>query len=177
VAENVKAIEKNFAEDQTFKVKPLPFLLLYIGYGSGQPPNLNHIFVRNRIVKAVEMSYGKEYVTQFDVGPKVTAENLFYGHSEISQLLCANIPTDTLQVEEMKALAYLSLSETQKIDDSIFPNLRLAVLTPKNGFKWIKESEVKQIVPLVKKAEKEFSDSLTVFFKESFRISCRSGAD
>ncbi len=138
----------------------MPFLLLLVGYNLKQPACLEHIFVRNRIVRVMEKNEKREYITNFEIQPPVPARNLFYGHSELSQYLSQQLPSGEFDLETMKLFAYFSIIETQQIDNSLFPDIRMAILSKDNGLEWITAEEIQRLSNMSKRVEVKLSKAL-----------------
>lgn len=136
----VSWLEEEFARDPSFRVQPLPFLLLLVGYGAGNPGRLEWVFLRHRVVNAVETAGAKHYSTEFDVQAPAAAESLFFGHAELTDYLYRQLPPGGLGLESMMVFSSFAMAETRKIDQSIYPHLRMAVLSP-DGFRWVGEAE------------------------------------
>ncbi len=105
-----------------------------------------------------------EYITRFEIQPSVPATNLFYGHSELPEYLVRQIAPNNLNSEVMKVLAYLALSETQKIDDSLFPGILMATVSMGKGFEWIEEEELYRLSGLAQQVDRIFTEKLSDFF-------------
>lgn len=159
----VGSLEQEFQREQDSKRNPLPFLLLLVGCSSKEPSRFEHIFIRNRVVEIIEKDGEKEYITRSEIRPSVPATHLFYGHSELSEYLIKLIAPNHLDSEVMKVLAYLVLSETQKIDDSLFPGILMATVSKGKGFEWIKEEELCRLSGLAKKVDRIFTEKLSGF--------------
>jgi hypothetical protein len=93
----------------------------------------------------------------------VPASHLFYGHSELPEYLIKMISPNHLDSETMKVLAYFALSETQKIDDSLFPGIMMASVSREKGFEWVKEEELYRLSGLAKKVDGIFTEKLSGF--------------
>lgn len=159
----VESLEQEFQKEQDFKRNPLPFLLLLVGCSSKEPSRFEHIFIRNRVVEIIEKDGEKEYITRSEIQPLVPASHLFYGHSELPEYLIKMIAPNHLGSETMKVLAYLALSETQKIDDSLFPGILMASVSREKGFEWVKEEELYKLSGLAKKVDQIFTEKLSGF--------------
>ena len=159
----VGSLEQEFQREQDFKRNPLPFLLLLVGCSSKEPSRFEHIFIRNRVVEIIEKDREKEYITRSEIRPSVPAIHLFYGHSELPEYLFRQIAPDPLKSEMMKVLAYLALSETQKIDDSLFPGILMATISKGKGFEWVKEEELCRLSGLAQKVDRTFTEKLSGF--------------
>ncbi len=160
----IESFELEFKRDSYFKKNPLPFLLLLVGLNTRQPTCFEHIFIRNRVVNIVGKDAEREYVTNFDNKTPVPARNLFYGHSELFQYLSQQLPSGGLNLEIIKLSAYLSMTVTQKIDTSLFPGIRMAIILKDNGFEWITVEEVQRLSNMSKTVETELSKELPGFF-------------
>ncbi len=158
----VESFEVEFQREPRLKENSLPFLLLLVGYNLKS--SLEHIFVRNRVVKTLKKDEKTEYITGLELHSPVPAKNLFYGHCELSQYLSQQLPSNSLDLETMKLLAYLSMAETQKIDASLFPGIRMATISRDNGFKWVAVEEIQRLSTMSKRVEAEFSRELLGFF-------------
>ena len=160
----VALVEKEFQSEPHFRGNPLPFLLLLVGYSSKTPCKLEHVFIRNRVVDRIKKEGEKEYFTSFEIQPPVSATNLFYGHSELSEYLFHQIPANNLDSEAMKVLAYLALTETQKTDESLFPGILMAVVSQERGFEWIRKEEIHRLSDLAKMVDRMLMEMLPSFF-------------
>lgn len=160
----VGSLEQEFQQEQDFRRNPLPFLLLLVGCSSKEPSRFEHIFIRNRVVEIIDREGEKEYITRFEIQPSVPATHLFYGHSELPEYLLRQIVPNHLESEMMKILAYLALSETQKIDDSLFPGILMASVSREKGFEWVREEELYKLSGLAKKVDGIFTEKLSGFF-------------
>jgi len=149
-----------FQQDPSYRENPLPFLLLLVGYNLKQPACLEHIFVRNRVVKISERIEVKEYITDFDIQSPVPAKNLFYGHSELSHYLSQQLPLQSLDLESGKLISLFAMNQTQKIDKSISPDFRMAVIKEGIGFIWIDGKELQSLSDKSRLLEAELSDRL-----------------
>ncbi len=56
------------------------------------------------------------------------------------------------------------MAETQKIDASLFPGIRMATISRDNGFKWVAVEEIQRLSTMSKRVEAEFSRELLGFF-------------
>lgn len=130
----VESFKIEFQKEPSVKENPLPFLLLLVSNNLKSPSCLDYIFVRNRIVKIMEKDQKRKYITDFEIQPPVPAKNLFYGYSELSQYLFQQLPSNGLSLEVVKLFAYLSMTEAQKLDKSLFPDIRMAIISKDNGF-------------------------------------------
>lgn len=160
----VELLEKEFQSEPHFKGNPLPFLLLLAGYSSTKPYGLEHVFIRNRVVDIIKKNGEKEYFTSFEIKPPVPATHLFYGHSELSEYLLHQMPANNLDAEVMKLLAYLALVETQKIDDSLFPEILMAVLSRERGFEWIRKEELHRLSEGAHRVDRLLMETLSSYF-------------
>jgi hypothetical protein len=160
----VESLEQEFQREPHFRQNPLPFLLLLVGCSSKEPSSFEHIFIRNRVVEIIEKGGEKEYITRSEIQPPVPAPHLFYGHSELPEYLLRQIAPNDLNSEGMKILAYLVLSETQKIDESLFPGILMATVSRENGFEWVKEEELYRLSGLAKTVDRTFTEKLSDFF-------------
>jgi hypothetical protein len=66
----------------------------------------------------------------------------------------------------MRVLAYLALSEAQKIDDSLFPGILMATVSRENGFEWIKEEELYRLSGLAQTVDRTLRGKLSGFFTQ-----------
>jgi hypothetical protein len=160
----VESLEQEFQREPHFKRNPLPFLLLLVGCSSKESSSFEHIFIRNRVVDIIDKYGQKEYITRSEIQPPVPATNLFYGHSELPEYLLRQIAPNNLGPEAMRVFAYLALSETQKIDDSLFPGILMATVSRENGFEWIKEEELYRLSGLAKTVDRMLMGKLSGFF-------------
>jgi len=160
----VGALEQEFQGKPDFRGNPLPFLLLLVGRSSKESSSFEHIFIRNRVVDIIEKDGEKEYITRSEIQPPVPAKHLFYGHSELSEYLLRQMVSTNLNSEVMKVLAYLALSETQKIDDSLFPEILMATVSRENGFEWIKAEELYRLSGLAQTVDRTLTEKLSGFF-------------
>jgi len=162
--ELAKAIVKSFTmkhrEDPAFKENPLPFLLLLVGYNFKQPPSLEHIFVRNRVVKIEEHEGKREYITAFDMNTSVPARNLFFGYAELSEYLSERLPLCELDLEAVKLFAYHSMAETQRVDKSLSPDIRMATISESDGFEWIPGEALESLSGMSKNVTQDLSKRL-----------------
>jgi hypothetical protein len=163
----VQSFQIEFQKQPVFREKPLPFLLLLVGYNSRRPSVLEHIFVRNRVVKIVEKNEKREYVTDFQIESSVPAKNLFYGHSEVLQYLSQLLPPGGLDLEAMKVFAYLSLTETQKTDNSLFADIRMATVSEDKRFEWVEKKELHRLSDMAKKVDRMFLAKVSSLFSPS----------
>ena len=168
----VTAIEKEFQEKPHFRKNPLPFLLLLVGYRSKDPFSLEHIFIRNRVVDTLEKDGDKEYITRFDIQQPTHTTQLFYGHSELTEYLLRQVTPNSITSEMMKVLAYLALTETQKIDDSVFPRILMATLSRDRGFDWVREEEIHRLSGLAERVDRMLTGKLSSYFT-SFGMGCQ----
>jgi len=159
----VESLEQEFQREPHFRQNPLPFLLLLVGCGAKESSSFEHIFIRNRVVDIIEKDGEKEYITRSEIQPPVPAKHLFYGHSELPEYLLRQIAPSNLNPGAMRLLAYLALSETQKIDDSLFPEILMATVSRENGFEWIKEEELYRLSGLAKTVDKTLMEKLSGF--------------
>lgn len=164
----IESLGQEFQREQDFRRNPLPFLLLLVGCSSKEPFRFEHIFIRNRVVDVIEKDGGKEYITRSEIQPPVSATHLFYGHSELPEYLLRQIAPNHLDSEMMKVLAYLALSEAQKIDDSLFPGILMATVSRGKGFEWIKEEELHRLSGLAEKVDRILMVKLSDFWKDLF---------
>ncbi|MBI5575780.1 MAG: hypothetical protein HY896_05395 [Deltaproteobacteria bacterium] len=143
--EIIDAFGKNRLNDPDSASRPMPFLLLLIGYRQGLPRGLEHVFIRNRVT-GISMENGKKaYATAFDTRPPEPAENLFYGHAELSRYLSMRLQAKDLDDEAAELLSYMSVTETQKIDGSMDPGIRMATLSARDGFGWLDEESLRRL--------------------------------
>ncbi len=156
----VRSFEEEFQKGPSFKQNPLPFLLLMVGYNQKDPSTLEHIFVRNRVVETIEKDNTREFVTAFDIKKATPAPNLFYGNSELVQYMFDQLSSDALGLEAVKLLSYFAMSETQKLDNSLFPAIRMAVISRGHGFRWITDEELKKLSKMARDVDAELSKSL-----------------
>lgn len=156
----VESFKTEFKREPSFRENPLPFLLLLIGYNLKNHPSLDYIFIRNRVVKIEERAGKREYITDIEVKSPVPARNLFYGHSGLPQYLSQELPSEGLDLETMKLFVYFSMYETQKIDKSLFSNVKMAIVSKDNGFNWIKGEEIQKLSLLAKKVDVILSEGL-----------------
>ena len=169
--DHATAIKESFLEERRKEPdgsqRPLPFLLLLVGYHPERPGSLEHIFIRNRVTDILEKSGTKEYITCFDMRPPVPSGNLFYGHSELSRYLSRQLPSDGLEGEITEILSYLSIAETQIIDKSLFPGIRMATLSDANGFAWVGEEVLHGLAEKSRKADGWLTQGLiNSFFRQ-----------
>jgi hypothetical protein len=156
------SFETEFKRDPGFVSNPLPFLLLLVGYPPGDSC-LEHIFMRNRVVTSSQKEDKREYVTGFEIRPPVTARSLFYGHAELARYWARPLMESKLDSRDLSLLSYYSLTEIQKLDDSIAPGIRMASLSDRDGFIWIAEDEWQQLSSLAE----EFDGSIREGLAES----------
>lgn len=156
----VRSLEEEFQREPSFKQNPLPFLLLMVGYNQKDPSTLEHIFVRNRVVKTIEKDNTREFVTAFDIKEITPATNLFYGNSELIQYMFDQLSSDALGLETVKLLSYFAMSETQKLDNSLFQGIKMAVISRGHGFGWIMVEELKELSEMARDVDAELSKSL-----------------
>lgn len=154
------SFKREFQKGSSFRENPLPFLLLLIGYNLKNHPSLDYIFMRNRVVKIEERAGKREYVTDMEIKSPVPARNLFYGHSGLPQYLSQELPSEGLDLETMKLFVYFSMYEIQKIDKSLCPNVRMAIISEDNGFNWVKGEEIQKLSLLAKKVDVILSEGL-----------------
>jgi hypothetical protein len=159
----VESLEQEFQREPDFRKNPLPFLLLLVGCSSKESSSFEHIFIRNRVVDIIEKDGEKEYITRSEIQPPVAAKHLFYGHSELPEYLLRQISPNNLGPEAMKVLAYLALSETQKIDDSLFSEILMATVSRENGFEWINEEELHRLSGLAQTVDRTLMGKLSGF--------------
>ena len=160
----VESLEQEFQREPHFRQNPLPFLLLLVGCRAKEFSSFEHIFIRNRVVDIIDKYGEKEYITRSEIQPPVAAEHLFYGHSELPEYLLRQIAPSNLNPGAMRVLAYLALSETQKIDDSLFPEILMATVSRENGFEWIKEEELYRLSGLAQTVDRTLMVKLSGFF-------------
>jgi hypothetical protein len=141
----VELFEGEFRREPDYAVKPLPFILLLLGYDRKGRSGLDRIFMRNRVREASETADGKRYTTGFDLEAPVAAESLFYGHAELVRYWFGLFEGTHLTSTALKLLTYFSYAETQRLDRSIYPDIRMATLTEKNGFSWVGEAEMQEL--------------------------------
>jgi hypothetical protein len=163
----VESLEQEFQREPDFRKNPLPFLLLLVGCSSKESSSFEHIFIRNRVVDIIEKDGEKEYITRSEIQPPVAAKHLFYGHSELPEYLLRQISPNNLGPREMRVLAYLALSETQKIDDSLFPEILMATVSRENGFEWINEEELHRLSGLAQTVDRTLMGKLSGLFTSS----------
>ena len=156
----VESFKVRFQREPFFRENPLPFLLLLVGYTREKSPRIEHIFIRNRVTEAVKKHGKTEYVTAFEIQSPVPAQNIFYGHFELSNYLSLQLPKNHLSLDAMKVFACLSLMETQNLDGSLFPEIRLATISEENGFEWITEKECRKICDKARKVDRLLSERL-----------------
>jgi len=156
----IRSFETEFRNNTLIKENPLPFLLLLVGYNMKNPTNIEHVFVRNRVVKIDENNGKREYTTKFDFQPPVSDANLFYGYSELSQYLAEPLSSHNLDMEALKISAYFSITESQKLDNSLIPGIRMAVLTEEKGFEWVTEEEIHVLSKIAEVEDKKLNREL-----------------
>ena len=159
----VESLEQEFQREPHFRQNPLPFLLLLVGCGAKESSSFEHIFIRNRVVDIIDKYGQKEYITRSEIQPPVPAKHLFYGHSELPEYLLRQIAPSNLNPGAMRLLAYLALSETQNIDDSLFPEILMATVSRENGFEWIKEEELHRLSGLAQTVDRTLMGKLSGF--------------
>ena len=159
----VESLEQEFQREPDFRKNPLPFLLLLVGCSSKESSSFEHIFIRNRVVDIIEKDGEKEYITRSEIQPPVPAKHLFYGHSELPEYLLRQISPNNLGPRAMRVLAYLALSETQKLDDSLFPGILMATVSRGKGFEWIREEELYKLSSLAQTVDRMLVEKLSGF--------------
>ncbi len=165
LAEAIKiSFERVFNQDPVFAEKPLPFLLLLIGSEPDGDAGLKHIFTRNRVLTASEDEQGRKYTTVFEAHAPVPAASLFYGHSELARYWFRLLEGGKPAPAVMKLTAFHSLTETQKLDGSIYHGIRMATLSAEGGFRWVEEDELKRIAALVPVAGRLIGEELSRCF-------------
>lgn len=147
-----------------FMRRPLPFLLLLVGYGQDRPRRLEHVFVRNRVTDIREKDGAREYETSFDRRPSVPAENLFYGHAELARYLSERIAPRGAATEDAELLSCLSLAGTQALDKSLFPGIRMATLTEADGFAWVGEEAIRRLSDAADRVDRRLARGVYDYF-------------
>ena len=160
----VNSFKAEFQKEPSFKEKPLTFLLLLVGCNTKQFSSFEHIFIRNRVIKIMEENNKKIYTTEFDIKPPVQAPNLYYGHSELFQYLTLQLNEKELELDALKLLTYFSMVETQKVDSSLYRNIRMAIISKGNGFKWIKDGNIHMLSDMTKGVDESLSKGINNFF-------------
>ncbi len=158
------SFETVFGQDSAFAARPLPFLLLLIGDELPENAGLKHIFMRNRVLTTSVEEQVKKYTTGFEAHAPVPAESLFYGHSELARYWFGLLEGAKPTLAVMKLAALYSLTETQKLDGSIYPGVRMATLSPEGGFRWVEEAELKGLASLMPAAGRLIGEELTRCF-------------
>ena len=162
--EIVGSFKREFEKDPSFRTRPLPFLFLLVGYTGKGSRQVEHIFIRNRVVEVVNTGEGKEYITGFDINPQGHSADIFFGHSELIEYLHRHlIKHRRLDSEAMKLFTCFSLIQTQKLDDSLYQNIRMATISDR-GFEWVKEEELKALQTMTAKFDTSLYDGLFDFF-------------
>ncbi len=162
------AITESFQEkhrkEPGWMQRPLPFLLLLVGYNQERPRRLEYLFARNRVTGIREKDGTKEYVTSFDMQPPVPARNLYYGHSELTQYITRQLPTNGLELETIQLLSCLCVMETQSIDRSVSAGIRMATLSEAEGFAWASEEALHRFSEMGKKVDVRMTRGLFRLF-------------
>lgn len=144
-----ETISRAFLEDTRkapdWKRRPMPFLLLLVGYGGPGPRSLRHVYVRHRVTGVKEVGGAREYETSFDIMPPAPASHLHYGHSELARYLSAGLAASDLGHDSVMILSHYSVTETQGMDGSISAGFRMAALSEKDGFSWIGEGRIRDL--------------------------------
>lgn len=158
------SFETVFGQDAVFVGKPLPFLLLLIGADLQENAGLKHIFMRNRVLATSVEGQAKKYTTGFEAHAPEPAESLFYGHSELARYWFRLLEGARPTLAVMKLVALYSLTETQRLDDSIYPGIRMATLSAEEGFRWVEEAELKGLASLMPAAGRLIGEELSLCF-------------
>ncbi len=160
----VNSFEAEFRKDPAHVKSPLPFLLLLIGSDTRERSSLKHIFVRNRVLTASAEGEEKEYTTGFEIREPVPAESLFYGHSELARYWFELFGAGNLTPLMMKLIACIAVAETQKLDVTIYPGIRMAFLSGGEGFRWVEEDELRGLTALASEASRIMSEGVSRCF-------------
>ena len=161
--EIVESFKREFEKDPSFRTSPLPFLFLLVGFSGRGLRQVEHIFIRNRVVEVVNTDESKEYITGFDINHQGQSADIFYGHSELIEYLYMHLKHRGLDSEAMKLFTCFSLIQTQKLDDSLYQNIRMATISDR-GFEWVKEEELKALQTMTAKFDTSLYDGLFDFF-------------
>ncbi len=62
---------------------------------------------------------------------------------------------------------YFSISETQKIDSSLLPGMRMVVLTEENGFEWVTEEALQKLSRMAQIVKTKLTQGLPGFLYSS----------
>ncbi|MFH2059855.1 MAG: hypothetical protein ABIJ59_13255 [Pseudomonadota bacterium] len=158
-------LEEHFRKDSKFKSNPLPFLLLLVGFNLENSERIEHIFLRHRVIKIEEVKNKKIYTTQFDFQEPVCETDLFYGFSELSEYISGQILEKNAELEKVMRSVYFSLVQTQQMDSSLLPGIRMATLSESNGFEWVDEKVLDQISNQTEKLCKKLKGEMQTFLK------------
>ena len=169
--EIVESFKREFEKDPSFRTSPLPFLFLLVGFSGRGLRQVEHIFIRNRVVEVVNTDDGKEYITGFDINHQGQSADIFYGHSELIEYLYRHLKHRKLNSEVMKLFTCFSFIQMQQLDNSLHLNIRMAAISDR-GFEWVKEEELKTLQTVAVKFDTSLSEGLFDFF-----VSCTEDAD